>query len=108
MKRSVARRDPPASLVAYELEPGRVLFVHALDAPHVEGLSAAEQEVLVMLLDGHETATIATARGTAKRTISNQVANIFRKLGVRSRAELAAKLLADQTAHEPRRKTSSK
>ncbi|MBS2011516.1 MAG: helix-turn-helix transcriptional regulator [Deltaproteobacteria bacterium] len=93
MKRRVARGDPPASLVAYELEPGRVLFVHALDVPSVEGLSAAEQEVLALVLDGHDTRAIAEARGTASRTTSNQVASIFKKLGVRSRAELAAKLM---------------
>ena len=86
-------REPPSSLVAYELEPGRVLFVHGLVAPQVEGLTAAEQEVLALLLDGRDTAAIAHERGTATRTTANQVASIFRKLGVGSRAELAAKLL---------------
>ena len=86
-------REPPSSLVAYELEPGRVLFVHALVAPQVEGLTAAAQEVLALLLDGRDTAAFAHERGPAARTPANQVASIFRKLGVGSRAELAAKLL---------------
>ncbi len=36
-------------------------------------------------------AQIAAARGTATRTVANQVARLFQKLGVRSRAELVAR-----------------
>ena len=93
MKRSLPA-EPPPSLLAYELEPGKVLFVHTLPAPEVEGLSAAEKEVLVLLLNDHDNASISDARGTSTRTTANQVASIFKKLGVGSRAELAAKLLA--------------
>jgi DNA-binding CsgD family transcriptional regulator len=87
------RRDPPPDLVAYELAPGRVLFVHALEAPHVDGLTPAELEVLALVLDGRDTPEVARARGSSPRTIANQVASIFRKLGVGSRAELAARVL---------------
>lgn len=83
---------PPPSLVAYEIEPGKVLFVHAIPKAKVGGLTAAEDEVLALLLDGYNNAAIAKARGTSPRTAANQVASIFRKLGVASRAELAAKL----------------
>lgn len=83
---------PPASLVAYEIEPGKVLFVHPLPKATVEGLTSAEEEVLALLLDGYDNASIAAARGTSARTTANQVASIFRKLGVASRAELAAKV----------------
>lgn len=92
MKRKLPH-EPPPSLVAYELEPGRVLFVHAPPLPRVEGLTAAEGEVLALLLDGYDTATIGGARGTSPRTTANQVASIYRKLAVGSRAELAAKLV---------------
>lgn len=86
--------SPPPSLVAYELEPGTVLFVHELPrVGQLPVLSAAEHEVLVLLLDGHDTRGIADARGTSPRTTANQVASIFKKLGVGSRAELAAKVL---------------
>jgi DNA-binding NarL/FixJ family response regulator len=85
---------PPPSLVAYEIEPGKVLFVHSIPKATVEGLTPAEGEVLAFLLDGYDNASIAEARKTSPRTVANQVASIFRKLGVASRAELAAKLSA--------------
>lgn len=92
MKRRVPTTPPP-SLIAYELEPGKVLFVHAIPkTAEVAGLSAAENEVLALLLDGYDNASIAAARKTSPRTTANQVSSIFRKLGVASRAELAAKL----------------
>jgi len=83
---------PPASLVAYEIEPGKVLFVHSIPKPTASGLTAAEEEVLALLLDGYDNASIADARKTTPRTTANQVASIYRKLGVASRAELVAKL----------------
>lgn len=83
---------PPADLVAYELEPGKVLFVHSIPRPSVKGLTPAEQEVLALVLDGFDNASIAEARKTTTRTVANQVASIFRKVGVASRSELAAKL----------------
>lgn len=102
MKRPVSDAPPP-SLVAYELEPGVVMFVHEL--PRVSpgsNLSPAEREVLGYLLDGRDTSSIARARRTSPHTTENQIASIFRKLGVRSRAELAAKLLSDGgDDHEP-------
>lgn len=86
--------SPPPSLVAYEIEPGKVLFVHPIPRATVDGLTAAENEVLALVLDGHDNGAIAEARATSPRTTANQVASIFRKLGVASRAELAAKLSA--------------
>ena len=94
--------EPPSSLVAYELEPGRVMFVHALPpAPKVRRLGKAEQEVLTLLLYGHDTRAIASKRGTSPRTVANQVASIFRKLGVSSRAALSAKVTATGIVSEP-------
>jgi DNA-binding CsgD family transcriptional regulator len=52
--------------------------------------TAAERSVAGLIVDGAGNAEIARARGTSKRTISNQIASIFRKAGVGSRAELAA------------------
>ena len=62
--------------------------------PTATDLGAGEKEVLALLLDGCDNASIARARGTSARTTANQVASIFRKLGVASRAELAAKISA--------------
>jgi DNA-binding CsgD family transcriptional regulator len=55
-------------------------------------LSTAEREVLRWLLQGETNAQVAARRQTAVRTAANQVASIFRKIGVTSRAELAARL----------------
>jgi DNA-binding NarL/FixJ family response regulator len=88
---------PPGGLVAYELESGRILFVLPLSAKQLGDLTAAEQEVATLLLDGRDNAGIAKERGTSLRTTANQVASIFRKLGVSSRAELAAKVYSPDT-----------
>ena len=91
-------RDPlpkqlPSGVTAYELEPGKILFVHALpnSVAHAK-LSPAEREVAELILHGRDNASIAKLRQTSVRTTANQVASIFSKLGVRSRAELAAKV----------------
>lgn len=55
-------------------------------------LTAAEREVLSLLLQARSNAAIAGHRATSERTIANQVASIFKKTGVRSRAELLARV----------------
>lgn len=86
--------EPPQTLVAFELPSGQVLFVHDLPSvPRIEELTTAEQEVLVLLLNGYSTTAIAEMRTTSPRTTANQVASIFKKIGVGSRAELASKML---------------
>lgn len=55
-------------------------------------LSAAECDVLRCVLRGDSNAEVAARRHTAVCTAANQVASIFRKIGVASRAELAARL----------------
>lgn len=54
-----------------------------------EGLTSAEKEIVVHVLEGRSNAEIARARGTSARTVANQLAAVFRKLGVQSRSELA-------------------
>jgi DNA-binding CsgD family transcriptional regulator len=54
-------------------------------------MTRVEHEIVDLLLAGKRNAEIAAERGTAERTVANQVANIFRKLGVQSRAELVAR-----------------
>ncbi len=54
-------------------------------------LTAAEQHVLTLMLDGCDNQTIATERGTSARTIANQVSSLLRKFKLCSRAELAAR-----------------
>jgi len=54
-------------------------------------LTPAERAVLGALLAGKSNSTIARERSTSVRTIANQVASIYRKAGVSSRCELAAR-----------------
>ena len=56
-----------------------------------EALTAAEAEILALLLTGRSNAEIAAARGTSSKTVANQLYGLYRKLGVCSRAELAAR-----------------
>jgi DNA-binding CsgD family transcriptional regulator len=86
--------SPPATLVAYEIEPGKVLFVHSLPTGTIAGLTPSEEEVLALVLAGHDNASIAAVRKTASRTVANQLASIFRKAGASSRAELAVRVSA--------------
>ena len=54
-----------------------------------ELLTETETAIARDILSGLSNAAIARRRGTAVRTIANQVAAIFRKLQVRSRLELS-------------------
>ncbi|MEZ4393867.1 MAG: helix-turn-helix transcriptional regulator [Polyangiales bacterium] len=60
--------------------------------PMLEGLSAAERSVIEGLLEGLTYAELSRVRGTSLGTVKKQVAGVYRKLGVGSRAELAARL----------------
>lgn len=60
--------------------------------PRLAALTQAEREVAELAARGATNAEIARARGTSPRTVANQIATIFRKLGVGSCARLAAAL----------------
>jgi DNA-binding CsgD family transcriptional regulator len=79
----------------YELasEPIAVASSALLDAERLAALSAAEREVTLLLVQGATNREIARRRGGSERTVANQLQAIYRKLGVTSRAELAARLL---------------
>lgn len=62
------------------------------NAEDLAHLTPAEQSVADLVLAGLTNAQIAARRGTRERTVVNQLARIFRKFGVFSRAELVAKL----------------
>lgn len=61
-------------------------------------LSPGERDVALLLVQGATNAAIAGRRGSTERTVANQVHAIFEKLGVHSRAELAATLAGDAEA----------
>lgn len=70
-----------------------VFAVEASPAPKAAApLTEAEEAVLALVLEGHSNAEIAKRRNVAVRTIANQLQSLFKKKGVRSRAELTALL----------------
>ena len=82
----------PGTLSEHDLDGLRVWVI---DVPAVEvptALSTAEQEVVQLVLEGMSNREIARHRGTSVRTAANQLASIYRKLNVSSRAELATML----------------
>jgi DNA-binding CsgD family transcriptional regulator len=56
------------------------------------GLTQAEVEVASLAAAGLSNASIARQRSAAARTIANQLASVYEKLGVRGRRELRAYL----------------
>jgi DNA-binding CsgD family transcriptional regulator len=64
-----------------------------------EGLTASERAVVHHVVEGHTKSMIAEARGTAKRTIANQLGSVFRKLGISGRGELLACLVRHHAAN---------
>jgi DNA-binding NarL/FixJ family response regulator len=54
-------------------------------------LTSSERAVFLSLLSGQSNKQIAVSRGRSPRTVANQVATIFQKLGIGSRAALFAK-----------------
>ena len=67
-----------------------VLSVATEPGKRLNALTPAEKEVAALLLRGLSNADIAREREVALRTVANQVASIFKKMNVGSRAELAA------------------
>jgi DNA-binding NarL/FixJ family response regulator len=89
---SASRTEDGTELLLFESR----LDGHALWAP----LTSAERHVLQAVLMGHDTQEIARQRSTSVRTVANQLSILFRKFGVSSRGELAARaLLLDDGAH---------
>ena len=65
-----------------------------VDERRVRSLTAAEREVLAAILAGSTNQDIALRRQASAHTVAKQVQSVFRKLGARSRSELAARLQA--------------
>lgn len=107
MKRAAPAREPSTRFRF----AGREFLVVRLDGdapPALAKVPPAEREVALGLLRGRSNAEIARARGTSSRTVAKQVASLFRRLGVGSRAELVSHLSAPPAGAErpppPRRR----
>ena len=81
-------------LTEFELEGEPILVASAplVTEERLAPFSAAEREVALLAVQGATNAAIATRRASAERTVANQLRAVFAKLGVHSRAELAAVL----------------
>jgi DNA-binding NarL/FixJ family response regulator len=87
--------DPPGDLEAREIVVGGARYVVLCWAPGAEpsvaALTPGERRIAEAVLGGLSNADIGRLRGTSTRTVANQLQNLYRKLGVRSRTELAAR-----------------
>lgn len=95
-----AKRSGGASVKALDLGGVRALIIEVpidgLDLP--ETLTSSEREVVQLVAQGLSNEEIAAARGRSARTIANQLAAVYRKLGVFSRTELLARLTGSEVA----------
>jgi DNA-binding CsgD family transcriptional regulator len=89
-----ARGAPPLlGVTVHRQEPLPLRFLRRMgDLP----LSAREGEACLLLLAGHSRPTIAERLGVSQHTAIGHVRNIYAKLNVRNRAELAAKVLSKE------------
>jgi len=91
-----ADAEPAADLHSSILTNGGeeylVLSLPLPDSAELADVTPAERLVLELLLRGRANDEIAALLGRSARTVANQVAAIFRKFGVNSRRELAARL----------------
>jgi DNA-binding CsgD family transcriptional regulator len=71
-----------------------VIVSGRLDEPLRDELTASELAVIRLLLEGKTHAEMAAARSTSVRTIANQIASAYRKLGVSGRMELLCHLVS--------------
>lgn len=60
-------------------------------------LTRAERAVVDGVLRGWSNAEIASSRGASVRTVANQLAKVFIKLGVRSRHEIVRELSTESS-----------
>lgn len=81
-------------MLATTFQGHRALWIElpASPASLPDTLTAAEREVVELVLAGSSNQEIADTRGASYRTVANQLASIFKKVGVSSRVELVAKL----------------
>ena len=62
--------------------------------PAANGLTRTEQRVAALVAQGRTNKEVAAAMFVTENTVQTHIRHIFQKLGVRSRTELAAKLLS--------------
>lgn len=89
---------PRSRTGAVELGGARFVYLAVddrLPAAALERLSPAEAAVARLVAEGFSNEAIARARGVSPRTVANQLASTYAKLGVGSRVELIVALRGD-------------
>lgn len=76
--------SPPTFLVQFSKDPAGTAAL--------KQLTSSEQELALLLCDGRSNKELATALGKSEHTVKNQLKAVFRKLDIRSRAQLAVLL----------------
>ncbi len=98
MKEPAHPPDAAGASSSLEAFPMGAFHVVVLSGPEFECLTRAERAVVALAAAGLSNQQIARARKSAPRTVANQLASAFRKVGVGSRFELAARLRGDAGA----------
>jgi DNA-binding CsgD family transcriptional regulator len=85
---------PTPRIVTFSVDDSvlAVVTVPLLEGSHLSPLTPVERHVASLAAEGLSNAEIGRRRGTAERTVANQMASILRKLNVGSRYHLAARL----------------
>lgn len=87
-----------ATFVGGDASDLRVIGLPRPDRRLQQTLPPAELAVIRLLVEGLSYQDIASARGTATRTIANQITAVFRRLQVSGRNELVQRLWFDEAA----------
>ena len=98
LRKALARMDLCRYQLAAAMLRDGVEVETPIPASAWDALSQAERVIVEAVLDGHSNLEIARARNRSMRTIANQLAAAYRKLGVGSRGELFARLAARDVA----------
>ncbi len=60
-----------------------------LDPARLDLLTAREREIVACVVDGRTSAEVAATLSLSRRTVENHIANVYRKLRISNRRELA-------------------
>jgi len=102
-------RPTLAKCSSFATREGRELLVVSAARPDLQLqalLPSAELAVIRRLVEGLSYVEIARARGTATRTIANQITAVFRRLHVSGRNELVQRLFSEEGLGLRARRTS--
>ena len=88
-----ARLDGPDGGIAVSVRPARADDVLELVC-RATGLTPRERELVVLVVDGLDTKTIARRLHLSEHTVQDHLKSVFAKAGVRSRRELVSCLAA--------------